>query len=95
MVNGLESERPIGEFDRPLTFNQDRELIDERFARENGITPRELQILRLMSSGMKNQEIATQLEISGCTVRAHRRNIHIRLGVHNASAAVAALLGYK
>ena len=47
------------------------------------ITPREFQILTLMSQGHLNKEIATRLNISIETVKKHLKNIYQKTGAHN------------
>jgi LuxR family maltose regulon positive regulatory protein len=54
-----------------------------------GLTARELEILRLISSGLSNQEIADRLCISEHTVHRHVANTLSKLDVPSRSAAVA------
>jgi len=49
----------------------------------NHITPREIQILALMSQGMMNKDIAKRLNISAETVKKHVKNIYQKTGSHN------------
>ena len=53
------------------------------------LTPRELEVLRLVAQGLGNQEIAGELVISEATVRTHVSNITGKL--HVASRTQAAL----
>ncbi len=53
------------------------------------LTERELDVLRLMAAGLKNQEIGEKLYISLNTIRYHTGNIFGKLGVDHRSAAVA------
>lgn len=53
------------------------------------LTPRQLEILRLLSAGESTDQIATQLFISRETVRNHIRHILQALRVHSRLAAVA------
>jgi LuxR family transcriptional regulator, maltose regulon positive regulatory protein len=53
------------------------------------LTERELDVLRLMADGLRNQEIGAKLYISLNTVRYHSKNIFGKLGVDNRTAAVA------
>ncbi len=55
----------------------------------DGLTHRELQVLRLMAAGSTNKQIADQLGIGAGTVKSHVRNILTKLGVHNRADAVA------
>ncbi len=52
------------------------------------LTPRELEVLRLMAEGLSNQEIADRLVISLGTVKTHTANIHGKLGVNSRMQAV-------
>jgi two-component system nitrate/nitrite response regulator NarL len=53
------------------------------------LTARELEILRLIADGLKNQEIAKQLYLSVHTVKNHVHNILERLGVKSRWSAVS------
>lgn len=53
------------------------------------LTPRELEVLKLVGEGYRNKEIAEFLCISVKTVEKHRANIMQKLDLHNASALTA------
>jgi LuxR family transcriptional regulator, maltose regulon positive regulatory protein len=55
----------------------------------SGLTARELEVLRLISSGLSNQAIADRLCISEHTVHRHVSNTLSKLAVPSRSAAVA------
>ena len=55
------------------------------------LTPRELQILELVSRGLQNKGIAAELRLSEHTVKIHIHNIITKLGVHNRTEAVSRL----
>jgi DNA-binding CsgD family transcriptional regulator len=57
-----------------------------------GLTPRELEILRLLVEDLSSQQIAEQLFISQRTVTTHITNIFNKLGVSSRAAAVALAL---
>lgn len=57
--------------------------------RRDELTPRELEVLRLVGAGAANKEIASELDISERTARTHVSNILAKLGV--ASRTQAAL----
>jgi len=67
----------------------------ERLARTDtdvamhGLTPRELQVLRLVATGKTNHAIATDLHIAEKTVDRHVTNIFSKLGVSSRAAATA------
>jgi two-component system NarL family response regulator len=53
------------------------------------LSPRELEILKLIAKGRSNKEIATTLAISEGTVRVHASNIFSKLGCSDRAQAVA------
>ena len=55
----------------------------------HGLTPRELEVVRLVAAGKSNREIASVLEISEHTVARHVQNILGKLRVASRTAAAA------
>jgi DNA-binding NarL/FixJ family response regulator len=53
----------------------------------DGLTTRELEILKLLASGMANKQIAYQLSISEKTVRNHVSNMYEKLNVYDRTQA--------
>jgi len=56
--------------------------------RSSGLTPRELEILRMIVDGKSNKEIAVLLDLSANTVAVHRANIMNALGIHKTAELV-------
>lgn len=54
----------------------------------DGLTPREREILRLLATGMANKQIAQRLQISDKTVRNHLTQIYVKLGLADRAQAV-------
>ncbi len=52
------------------------------------LTPREIEVLELISRGMRNKLIATELGITETTVAVHIKNIFAKLKVNERTAAV-------
>jgi len=65
----------------------------ERQLSTEPLTPRELEVLRLIAQGYENQEIAGKLVVSEATVRTHVSNIMGKL--HLASRTQAALYALR
>lgn len=63
---------------------------------EHELSPREIEVLILITKGMINKEIAERLNISLTTVISHRKNITEKLGIKSVSglAIYAVLHGY-
>ena len=53
------------------------------------LTPRELDVLRLLAEGLSHEEIGSRLEIAAETVRTHSRKAADRLGAKTRTQAVA------
>jgi DNA-binding NarL/FixJ family response regulator len=52
------------------------------------LTPRELEVLRLIASGLTNDEIAQQLYLTAGTVKTHVNHIFTKLDLRNRAEAV-------
>ena len=72
---------------RPMSANV-RASLAER-AQHRHVTPRELQVIELVSQGMRNKEIAASLGISEGTVQVHLRNIYMKLNINDRTAVLA------
>jgi DNA-binding NarL/FixJ family response regulator len=70
----------VNELDRSVSRAPDR---------EHQLTPRELEVLRLVATGMTNQAIAGELRVAVRTVDHHVANILAKLGVPTRTAATA------
>lgn len=56
------------------------------------LSPREMDIIRLMKDGMSNQMISVQLNITESTVKSHVKNILFKLGANDRTQAVTKAL---
>ncbi len=54
-----------------------------------GLTPREIEVLRLLAAGQSNLEIARQLVLSVRTVERHIANVYAKIGAHSRADAIA------
>jgi len=57
--------------------------------RANRLTPRQIEILQLLSDGVPVGKIAQRLSMTPATLRTHMQNVLTRLGVHTKVEAVA------
>jgi PAS domain S-box-containing protein len=53
------------------------------------LSRRELEVLRLLATGLNTKTIAERLHVSGATIRNHVQNLFGKLGVHSRLEAVA------
>jgi len=67
-------------------------LQEVRAPRHTGLTQRELEVLRLITSGMSNKQIARSLTITERTVKFHVTSILKKLDADNRARAVAIAL---
>jgi two-component system NarL family response regulator len=83
----VEAIRAVHAGQRPLP-QEIASCLAERIPRPE-LSPRELEILRLIADGKCNKEIAARLEISEGTVRVHASNVFAKLGCSDRAQAVA------
>lgn len=89
--------RPFGERERLLltllrphiVTLHTRVVARAESAGRDQLTPRQLELLRLVAAGYSNRQIARRLRLADGTVRKHLENIYTRLGVTSRTAAIA------
>ena len=57
-------------------------------ASQHGLSPREIDVLRLIAAGRSNRQIAAELFISTRTAERHIENLYQKLDVHNRTDAI-------
>ena len=67
----------------PADFVRDQAKVDAL-----GITPRELEILELITAGLSNKEIGARLFVSENTVKTHSSRVFDKLGARRRTQAV-------
>lgn len=71
-----------------LLSSSDAEAQSELDSSDQILTPREIEILRMIADGLGNKEIASKLGISDHTVKFHISSIFAKLGASNRAEAV-------
>ena len=69
--------------DRLLNRIQKGDLESKQPTALEGLSPREVQVLRLVAEGKTSKEIATVLDLKEQTVRSYRKTMMRKLGVNN------------
>ena len=66
-----------------------KRLIEQMDNKEaSDLSDREIDVIRLLASGARNKEIATQLSVTIHTVKFHLDNVYRKLGVQTRAEAV-------
>jgi DNA-binding NarL/FixJ family response regulator len=73
-------------------LNVPKHSITEKHHNPDGLSERELEVLRLVAQGLTNTKIAEQLVLSPLTVNAHLRSIFNKLDVTSRTAAARVAL---
>lgn len=71
---------------RPISHDVQLRLAQR--SSQPSLTPREIEVLDLISEGLRNKDIAVMLGISNETVQVHIKNIFAKLDVEDRTAAV-------
>lgn len=66
-----------------------REIGAQRRPREESLTRRELEVLRLLADGLSGPAIAKRLYVEPSTIKTHLQNLYAKLEVSDRAAAVA------
>jgi DNA-binding CsgD family transcriptional regulator len=74
---------------KALTDSLDRGAPGVTADRAQGLTQRELQVLRLLATGTTNKAIARELKLSEKTIDRHVSNIFTKISVNSRTAATA------
>ncbi len=79
-----------GIIDRGIAHKIVRHIIADKDRKKDNLDlfPRELEVLKLTAKGLRNKEIARELDISERTVQAHLSNIFSKLNVDSRTEAV-------
>lgn len=82
--------REVHDGERPLPSNI-AALLEARKTRPS-LTPREVQVVRLIAEGLRNKEIAVALGISEETAKVHVKNILAKMNVSDRAAVIPVAL---
>ena len=75
----------------PTTLSQNTSPEEHEFAqRIKTLTPQQLRVFMMLTKGLLNKQIASEVSVSEATVRTHMTAIFRKLGVRNRTQAVLA-----
>ena len=84
----VQSVRAVASGEKCLDDGAMRRALDKMLRKEAGLadavrilTPRELEVVRMVATGMRNKQIAERLNITEGTVKIHLHSIYQKLGV--------------
>jgi two-component system NarL family response regulator len=75
---------------RPIQPDIEARLVER--SEHRALTAREVDVLKLVSQGLRNKEIAAALELSEATVQVHVKNILAKFNVNDRTAAISVAL---
>jgi DNA-binding NarL/FixJ family response regulator len=81
--------RAAGDAFRALGAAVDLAELDAGPGRSDGLTAREIEVIRLVATGRSNRAVAQELVLSEKTVARHLANIYTKLDISSRSAATA------
>jgi|SRR5690606_4255968 len=82
-IREVAEDRHIMNFQRVLRQMDSASPYDDSYKLKYQLSKREIEVLKLITDGKSNKEIAAILALSVYTVETHRKNIHQKLGVSN------------
>jgi two-component system nitrate/nitrite response regulator NarL len=71
-----------------ILLNDSQETSQKKQSEQVKLTPREIDILKLIAQNKKTKEIADILFISVNTVQSHKKNLYSKLNIHSVSELV-------
>jgi len=77
-----------GQYHSPVVAKTMMESLHRKRNLTETLSERELQIIQLISNQLTTNDIAKELHLSPLTVDTHRKNIFLKLNVHNAAGLV-------
>jgi FixJ family two-component response regulator len=83
--------------DRDRKRRNDEKIVTELQTLVDALTPRERQVMTLVTEGLMNKQIAHELGISEITVKIHRGSLMKKMGAHSLADLVrmAGILGLR
>ena len=82
-------------YDQKLEIQKYNLHHDDYFVKQYSLSKREIEVISLVRKGLSSEEIAVQLSIGFETVRSHRKNIFVKLGISKVSDLVEFSIKYN
>jgi DNA-binding NarL/FixJ family response regulator len=86
----LETIRAVHSGQKRLSSEVASEIAEH--ATDGALTPREIEVLRLIAAGNANKEIGAQLSLAEVTIKSHVKNVLAKLGANDRTHAVTIAL---
>ena len=81
-------EAPVDPMALPIDATQPTNLLTKNPTYPNGLSKREVELLRLIALGLNNAQVAARLFLSPNTVRSHLYSIYNKIDVTSRTAAI-------
>lgn len=91
----LNGAMPIDPFMAKALIDLSKQNLSNTTSASFELSNREIEILKLVTNGLSNRDIAEHLHLSRYTIDTHIRNIYAKLAVNNRSKAIAAANKFK
>ncbi|WP_246142581.1 response regulator transcription factor [Nocardioides rubriscoriae] len=88
LLRAVLSATSLAEDDGSVVVTTRDQAVEHRLGHDVGLTPREIDVLTLITQGLSNQEIAEQSYLSINSVKTYIRSAYRRIGVTSRSQAV-------
>ena len=83
----------MGKYQLPHELAQAMRKRQANSQRQARLTPREMEVTKLVIKGMSNKEIGRQMKLSEGTIKIHLHNIYKKLSVSNRTALATMMIG--
>lgn len=88
LLNAIDAVMNGKQYHSTLVTESIMKSLHQQKEKKTPLTERELEIIQLISNELTVRQIAAKLHLSPLTIETHRKNIYLKLGVHNAAGLI-------